>query len=195
LPKIAGLDSAVGLARIGGTKSHYLELLELFYKDAQASLELLATMPDASSLPAFTTAVHALKSALANIGAENLSQSAAGLEQAGREADWPMLRASLSPFCEKLTALLERLGEVTAAARAGDGQTRDNPEIEEALTCLQTALAAQDLDAMDAALAHLQALPLPDEKRGMVSAIADAILIMDFPKAAKAVTALLRPRD
>jgi HPt (histidine-containing phosphotransfer) domain-containing protein len=205
------LDVAAGLARIGGSQKRYLELLETFCRDAQAGFALLekepvspdhwaqrflaATgfTPEDAPLRSFTTFVHALKSSLANIGAEVLSQNAALLEKAGRETDVPVIRANLAPFREELAALVERIGEITAAARAGDGQTRDNPEIEKALTCLRETLEAKDVDAMDAALARLQALPLDEKTRAATAEIADAILTADFPKAADGLNILLAP--
>ncbi|MDR1611422.1 MAG: response regulator [Planctomycetota bacterium] len=190
LPEIAGVDAAAGLARIGGSKSRYLELLAMFCRDAQAGSELLGKTPDHASLRSFTTLVHALKSALANIGADDLSQRAALLEKAGREADLPAIRDKLPPFREELTVLTARIGEV-AAARSGDGETRVSPEIAETLRRLRSALEAKDIDAMDAALARLQAPPPTGKTGEAISEIADLVLMMEFKKAAEGANILL----
>jgi signal transduction histidine kinase/CheY-like chemotaxis protein len=189
-PEIAGVDMVAGLARIGGSQSRYLDLLEMFRRDAQAAFALLQKEPDNASLHAFTTLVHALKSALANIGAEDLSQTAALLEQAGREAALPVIRAKLPAFREELAVLTERIGEITTAERAGNGETQANPEISEALARLREALEARDIDATDAALARLQALPLTGKMSEAISEIADLILLMEFEKAESIVTSL-----
>jgi HPt (histidine-containing phosphotransfer) domain-containing protein len=186
-PEIAGVDMAAGLARIGGSKNRYLELLEMFCRDAEAGFALLEKEPDNASLRAFTTLVHALKSALANIGADCLSQSAALLEKAGREADLPMIRDRLPPFREELAALVERIGGITAAAPAADGET---PGIGEALARLREALEAKDIDATDAELARLQALPLTGKMSEAISEIADLVLMMEFKKAESIATSL-----
>jgi CheY-like chemotaxis protein len=192
LPEIAGVDTASGLARIGGSQRRYLDLLRLFRRDAVAAFTLLESEPksDDASLRPFTTLVHALKSALANIGAHDLSQAAALLEKAGREADTPVIRAKLPTFREELTALTARIEEITTEAHSGDSEKQDRPELREILACLQEALEAKDFEAMDSALARLQALPLAEEARGAVGEIADCILTADLQNAMKAVTSL-----
>ncbi|MDR1534035.1 MAG: response regulator [Planctomycetota bacterium] len=191
LPEIPGVDAVAGLARIGGSRERYLDLLEMFRRDVEAGFPLLEKGPGDLDPRPFTTLVHALKTALANIGADGLSQTAAALEMAGRETDLPAIREKLPPFREELAALTARIGEITAAARTGGGETRADPAIGEAGERLRKALEARDAEAMDAALARLQASP-PDEKtRGAVSEIADFILTGDFRKAAEAVDVLL----
>ncbi|MDR1534036.1 MAG: Hpt domain-containing protein, partial [Planctomycetota bacterium] len=138
-----------------------------------------------------TTLVHALKSALANIGAEALSQTAALLEKAGREADLPAIRGQLPPFRGELALLTGRIGEAATAEPAGDGETRTDPAIGEAGERLREALAARDIEAIDAALARLRALPPTEKTRETVSEIADHVLTADFRKAAEAVNVLL----
>jgi signal transduction histidine kinase/CheY-like chemotaxis protein len=189
LPEIAGVDTAAGIARIGGSWKRYLDLLEMFRRDVAAGFALLEKMPEESSLRAFTTLVHALKSALANIGANGLSQAAVLLEKAGREADMPVIRDRLPPFREELAALMARLGEVTAA-QPRNGEKQSGAEVGTVLAHLQEALEVNDIDAIYAARTSLQALPLTGETLVAVSDIADFILTMEFQKAKEAVTAL-----
>jgi PAS domain S-box-containing protein len=190
-PDIAGLDVAAGIARMGGSSGRYLDLLETFRRDARAAFVLLETTPEAPSLRSFTTLVHALNSALANIGADGLSQAAALLEKAGREADLPALRDALPVFREELSALTARIGEFTASARSAGGEGRSTPEMRQALTQLRDALEARDVDAINAAPALLHALSVPGKYGGVVSEIADYILTADFHNALDAVIALL----
>jgi CheY-like chemotaxis protein len=194
LPEIAGVDVAAGLAHIGGVQKRYLTLLEIFYQDAQAGLARLEREPDEASLSSFTTRVHALRSALANIGADGLSQDAALLEKAGREGDMSVIRDNLPRFREEFAALTARLGEVTARARAGDERQAD-PQVWEALAHLREALKAKDIDAIYAARTRLQGLPLTGAISAAVSQIADHILTMDFQQAESAVDTLLGQAD
>jgi signal transduction histidine kinase/CheY-like chemotaxis protein len=209
LPEIAGVDTAAGLARIGGSQRRYLSLLEMFCRDAEAASGLLEKesrsldhwserflaasgyTPGDVPLRSFITQVHALKSALTNIGADTLSQTAALLEKAGRDEDMPVIRAKLAPFREELTALTARIGAVLELPRDVNDEKRVEAEIGEALLLLREALEAKDFDAMDAVLARLQALPLTGKIREAVSEIADFILTADFRKAADAVNILL----
>jgi CheY-like chemotaxis protein len=194
-PKIEGVDAAAGIARIGGSPDRYLDLLETFRRDAEAGFASLEREPDEASLRSFITLVHALKSALGNIGAAGLSRSAALLEKAGCSADMPVIRDMLPFFREELAALMARIREISESAYAGSGDDGKQPAaVEEILTCLRTALEAGEATAADAALARLQALPLAGKMRGAVSGIEDSFLMMDFQKAADAVTALLKQK-
>jgi HPt (histidine-containing phosphotransfer) domain-containing protein len=191
LPEIAGVDTAAGLARMGGSQKRYLELLEMFRRDAQAGFALLEKEPDDASLRAFTTLVHALKSVLANVGANALSQRAASLETAGREGDRSVIRDALPPFREEIAALMARIGELSVSARSADNEKQMTLKMREALARLREALEAKDFDAMDAALALAQSLPSGGETRGALSEITDCILTSDLRKAEKAINGLL----
>jgi signal transduction histidine kinase/CheY-like chemotaxis protein len=190
-PEIAGVDVVTGLAGIGGSRRRYLHLLETFRRDAEAGFALLEKMPDESSLRSFTTLVHALKSALANIGANELSQTAALLEGAGREADMPAIRSELPPFREELAVLVTRIKEIMVSAQAGNSAAQADPDMGEVLARLGEALDAKNFDAMDVELERLQSLPLTENTRAAVSELADHILIADFGQAAEKLAELV----
>ena len=189
---IEGVDIAAGMARVGNAPDRYRELLRMFRRDAETSFLLLETTPDAERLSAFVTFVHALKSGLANIGADALSRSAAELEHAGRDKDMTAIRNDLPSFRAKLVALMARIGEATASAPFGetDRKRASAALLRETVTELKNALNAKDTDAMDTALTNLQALPLAPETHAAVSDIAQHILFGDFKKAMEALNVL-----
>jgi HPt (histidine-containing phosphotransfer) domain-containing protein len=205
LPEIVGVDVAAGLARMGGSQKRYLELLEMFCRDAQAGSALLEKesrlmdhwaerflaaagfMADDTPLRSFTTQVHALKSALANIGADALAQTAALLEKAGHDGNMPVIRDKLPPFREEIAELMARIAELSAPLRSPDEKEGADPALREVLGRLHEALEAKDFDAMDAALAQAQSLPSGGETRGVLSEIADGILTSDLRKAEKTI--------
>jgi CheY-like chemotaxis protein len=191
IPEIAGVNTAAGLARIRGSQRGYLDLLDMLRRDVEAGLPVLEKELDQVSLPAITTLVHALKSALATVGAEGLSLEAACLEKAGREANWLLLRAQLPPFRERLAQLSRHIGERALIAQAGSAPIQTDPACKEVLLHLREALETKDIKAAYATLAQLQALPLSEEIRGPVAEIADAMLNADFPQAKEAVSNLL----
>jgi HPt (histidine-containing phosphotransfer) domain-containing protein len=123
LPEIEGLDMAAGLASLDGSPGLYRELLRVFLTDVEARVALLETSPDAAGLSDFIISVHALKSSLAYIGANALSESAAGLELAGRDGDLASNGDRLASFREGLAALAARIGKALADA-GGAGPER-----------------------------------------------------------------------
>ncbi|MDR1275144.1 MAG: response regulator, partial [Candidatus Accumulibacter sp.] len=196
-PEITGVDVLDGIARIGGSQSRYLTLLETFRRDAQASFALLDNPPDEASVRAFTTLVHSLKSALATIGANAMSQSAAFLEEAGRNCEFSAIHERLVPFRARIVTLTSRIGEVLDEMRSRDGGNGGSGGKDaiagemETLAHLKAALDEKSIDAIDAALAKLQALPLPGKSRDDVSGVADLILTADFSSASEAVARLI----
>jgi signal transduction histidine kinase/HPt (histidine-containing phosphotransfer) domain-containing protein/ActR/RegA family two-component response regulator len=195
LPEIAGVDVTAGLARIGGSRRRYLDLLEIFRRDTESGFALLERTPDEDSLRSFITLVHGLKSALANIGANELSQTAALLEGAGREADMPVIRDKLPSFRDGLAVLMARIDELTTSHCSGGGEESIPPEMREAMTCLIEALKAKNFDMIDSSLARLQDLPLGGNTRAAVSELTDLILTADLQKAEEILTVLLRRND
>jgi HPt (histidine-containing phosphotransfer) domain-containing protein len=189
-------------------------LLAVFRMDAEACLAHIAEEPDGTSLSAFTTQVHAMKSALANIGADGPSRKAALLEKAGKEADMPLIRETLPAFREELAALTANIGaaltpdvpdspnapettnapNVPNAPETTDDEEDLDPAVAELLKRLRDALEAVDIDATDTVLARLQALPLPAALRDAVNETAEYILTADFHKALETVAGRLGRR-
>jgi HPt (histidine-containing phosphotransfer) domain-containing protein len=189
IPRIAGVDAAAGMARVGGTPERYLELLQVFLRDARFRYSLLEANPDEANLPDLTTFVHALKTGLANIGAKALSQSAAALEKAGHGGDLDAIRERLPSFREKMAALMEGIKEAAAEATrpAAGRESALAAQLCKDLTALKAALKARDTDKMDSALVRLQNLPLTSQTLAAVADITQYVLFGDLKKAAAAV--------
>jgi CheY-like chemotaxis protein len=110
--EIKGLNTSLGLKSIGGSLNKYLAVLEIYHKDALDRLLFLRPLAekfDPQNLTNFVIQVHALKSASASIGATEISQKAALLENYGRLGDIALIAENLDLFCQKLTALAEEI--------------------------------------------------------------------------------------
>jgi len=75
-----------------------ISVIEGIYEKLQAS--------DAAAIASFTTAVHGMKSALANIGEAGLSATALRLEQAGREQNIAVITEETPAFMDALRTLI-----------------------------------------------------------------------------------------
>ena len=109
LPNIPGVDVQKGIAMTGGTVPLYIQVLALFNQDAKERLPFFQTVPNGETVAAFTTQVHALKSASASLGASGLSLEAGRLEAAGKNGDFAFIRENLAGFAEKLSELIENI--------------------------------------------------------------------------------------
>ncbi|GHU27564.1 hypothetical protein AGMMS50256_07690 [Betaproteobacteria bacterium] len=192
---IEGVDTAAGIGRVGGSRRSYLDLLDIFRRDAIARLPLLkiSGTPSEAERKTLNMQVHALKSALANIGANSLSSTAATLEAARRESDLPVIHEHLAPFREALAALAESIRMALEAMYAGNvGETSGDGDdrMKTILARLAKALETEDIDEMDAALEALQMLTLTPATREAVASIAECVLMADFERAGEIVKGL-----
>jgi CheY-like chemotaxis protein len=192
---IEGVDTSRGLAMTGGTVEGYVNVLRLYSRDVRerlvfmrefesSAIDALSSLPDDSSLSAFITQVHALKSASASIGASEISRDAATLETAGKNRDIEVLKSSLSAFCDDLASLADRIdAAISVDSRDGEELTG---HIDDVLWRLRNALISEDVRVVDEILSELQHTPdtLVSEA---CSRISDCVLVSDFKKAVEEI--------
>ncbi len=109
LLRIDGVDVALGLERIDGDMELYLTLIDMFLKDTAARLSLWAEPPKEEMLHSFTIQTHAMKSALASLGAMELSAQAGVLETAGKSGNLAVIADKLPAFHAALEKLCQDL--------------------------------------------------------------------------------------
>jgi HPt (histidine-containing phosphotransfer) domain-containing protein len=188
---IAGLNMIEGIKKVGGSKKRYLRILSAFILDAESGWNLLDDEPTDSTLNSVTTMVHGLKSALRNIGHDSLSREALTLEEAGRRGDLDMVREKLPAFKVKLSSLIDKIRQITAAAEeSGKAAKAPDSEVSQAVIRLRSALESKNINGIDEALEVLQALNLPVTTKKTISEIADSILTADFQKASELINDL-----
>jgi signal transduction histidine kinase/HPt (histidine-containing phosphotransfer) domain-containing protein/DNA-binding NarL/FixJ family response regulator len=123
---IPGVDVQQGIVMTGGTLDGYKQVLALFRKDAVERLPRLVNPPEPDELQVFITHTHALKSALASIGAAEISARAAQLEAAGKgvlaggAGDMAAIRENLPVFAEQLAALVEEIEKALNSEKEGN---------------------------------------------------------------------------
>jgi signal transduction histidine kinase/CheY-like chemotaxis protein/HPt (histidine-containing phosphotransfer) domain-containing protein len=213
LPELEGVDTVLGAARAGGA-SRYLRLLDTFRKDAEGSAPFLEAPPDEPDrTKRFSIAVHALKSACANIGAGSLSSLAADLETASGGGDLvfvesrlPEFRARLESLVRDIEELIRRDGGSWAAPEAdadaeagilGPGPAPPTPASAEGKVGLKAlvsglidALESHDFPRVDEDLGRLAEIAAPLWLRQDVEVIADDILTGDYGKALEALAGI-----
>ncbi|MDR1411399.1 MAG: response regulator [Spirochaetaceae bacterium] len=194
---IEGVDTERGIAMTGGSEEGYRNVLSALYTDIQnraPDFERLAEKPEGSplspeELSSLTIQAHALKSALATVGASELSRSASALEAAGRGMDRLFIAEKLPAFIRDLKALG---GKIRAAVILPEEARRDSRGIAPllpALEKLRAALLAYDVGRIDALAKQLEAggLAALDE----TARLPELILMGDYEDAAALIEELL----
>jgi signal transduction histidine kinase/DNA-binding response OmpR family regulator len=160
------------------------KLLEAFCRDATKAATDLREAAANSDWRLFATAAHGMKSALANISEKQLSETAARLEQAGRESDRDYIVAKVESFAAELTELVKTL--TPAEAAEATEIVEDRAYLAEQLSLVVAACEAYDDNAAYAALDRLSEKAWKKETATILGEIRNSLFAnSDFEAAAK----------
>jgi HPt (histidine-containing phosphotransfer) domain-containing protein len=144
------MDVEVALHRIGGLRDMYRSNLKLFYEKLAGDTEKMNAQLEAGDIGGFAISVHAMKSALASVGAMGLSETELDLETASKGGD---AEYCVSQFPDFKQRLLKLNGQLSAAFPPEEIPTqREKGDAARLTEALDKALAAvEDFDS-DSAL-------------------------------------------
>jgi len=173
----------------GGAKRN--ELKTLVIRDAENTLKTLEELcaqrgsPHDDDVEPYITAVHGIKSALANVGETELSAMALRLELAGKARDFTIISNETHAFMDAVRALIEKL----KPAEGADGEEisgEDLAHLREKLEVIKAACADLDIDAASAVLNALKQKTWPAGVVGALDEIAGHLLHSAFDEVAAA---------
>jgi CheY-like chemotaxis protein len=165
-------------------------LLEIFRKDAEKAVPILRETVAVGDIKLFTITVHAMKSALANVGENEKSKLAAALESAGCNDDWEYIRSNTGSFIEALETLIESLCPAPTPSD-GVGISEDTVFLKEQLESLRIACEAYDVTAADSALDRLKNRQWKADTADVLDKIYDDLLLGGFEQAAERARRLI----
>jgi len=159
-------------------------LVEAFSRDAKNTIVSLTTLLDnpmgKESLRSYTIITHSIKSALANIGANKLSDIAKALEYAGRSADLNMIMNETKPFLKRL----EELALSFASDRILEG-VEDTAFFVKKLREFQIFCRKYETRGAKRILDELRRKPSSQQTRAIIEDLSAYILHSDFDLAAE----------
>jgi signal transduction histidine kinase/HPt (histidine-containing phosphotransfer) domain-containing protein/ActR/RegA family two-component response regulator len=188
-PEIEGMDTKLGLERMGGSSKNYLEVLEIYCRDVESALSVLKDISE-ENIDDFTIRIHALKSASANVGASALSKEAAFLEDAGKRRDLRYVRENIEIFRERSSALISRIRRAVSSDVGGSGGGEGILSHGD-LFRLKDAINSRDIGAIDLVLDGLLAISRGGSAESALSLVANHVLMADFDEAETIVNALI----
>jgi len=192
---IPGVDTASGIVRTGGTLASYTQVLSLFSKDAQDRLPILQKTPEADSLSAFITNVHALKSASASLGAGTISKEAADLEAAGKASDMAFIRENLPVFAKNISELIKNISAAIAPSGAAGNKGNNKSGISVSASDLRelaNVLKSQNSSETDRILEELINKHPDAQTKEILEKISNDVLMAEFDSALKTVEELIK---
>ena len=112
LSNVDEIDTEIGLHRMNGQKNMFHDYTKLFHEKLKDSVEEMAGYIDNGDIKNFSITVHAIKSALASVGAVNLANVALQLETKSKDEDEEFCRDQFPGFLKRLMILHEQLSLV-----------------------------------------------------------------------------------
>jgi CheY-like chemotaxis protein len=169
------------------------KLIQIFCRDAEKAIVTLRETVESGDIKLFTSTVHAMKSALANIGESEKSEQAFALESAGLSVDREFILANVEGFIKTLEALTEKLRASKSSATDSGDIHEDTEYLTEQLQIMRAACGDYDDTAAYAALDRLKERAWKPETAAALEKIHDTLFLhSDFEGAAELADALLR---
>ena len=173
------------------------DLAEIFVRDAQKAAAVMEEVYSNKcgsdyDLSTFIITVHAMKSALANIGETALSVEAANLEQAGRENNIKLILSQTPSFLEKLRSIIKKLESAFVTTKeyadesaniTDDNYSGDIQYLREKLLAVKNACALYDKKTAKDNLAEVKTWSKYFNER--LSAMSVHLLHSEFDEAVK----------
>ena len=182
---IFNLNVEKGIFYSGGTFENYLDILKLFLSDGLEKINELNMALENDNIEIYSIHIHALKSALANIGADELSQEALNLENAGLENDVEFVKINNTIFIGKLRNLLSEIKFVISGndSNGDDEEEFDFDTIKPLLDALLAALISMDAGVVNRKIEELVKLKVKQNLKYKIIDLSELILIGEYDKA------------
>jgi len=172
------------------------KLFKVFCRDAEKAVKTLQKTLKSGEIKLFTTTVHALKSALTNIGEHKTAEAAYALETAGKKGDMEFISANTESFTASIEGMLEIImKDINSDKTESDNNKmqEDTAFLQEQLEIIKTACKNYDDTAAYAAFERLKEKQLRTETSAALEEIRDKLYLQsDFEAAAEQTMALIK---
>jgi len=167
------------------------QLAGIFSRDAAKALSAIESvlknnLRGEDDIHMYVINVHAMKSALANIGESELSAYALKLEQAGREKDTGVMLSETRDFLENLQKVIDRI-----KPKEDDNKTEDTDEslafLNEKLTVIKEACEAYDKKAAKNAINELRGKNWSHKIKELLNQLSEHLLHSEFDDASSLI--------
>ncbi|MDR2729869.1 MAG: response regulator [Treponema sp.] len=168
------------------------QLNNIFARDAEKAVSELEALYEKRNvwndddIQMYIVNVHSMKSALANIEETELSGSASGLEQAGRERDTALMITETPAFIDSLREIIKNIRSKEDSGDSG-AVDEDKAYLNEKLLSIQEACAAYNKKAVKDILGELRKKTWSRSIKDLLNAIAEHLLHSEFEEAADIV--------
>ena len=193
--EITGIDTERGMALSGGMKEQYIESLSLFSRDTAEKLKEIEECLENNDLPLYTIHVHGLKSAAANIGANELSEAAKALEAAGNRSDMAYIKKNNNKFIKNMLEQTQKIETAVTEYKSGrkeEAEPLDREFMRGELIKLKAALGELDAGITNEIIENLRKFTQGEDIDSVIQSISDNILIAEYDEAIAIIDRVLQ---
>jgi len=191
--EIEGVNTERGIFFSGGMEESYLEVLATFQKDGLEKMKDINDSLNNGNMELYTIHVHALKSASANIGAEELSKAAAVLEQAGERQDREYIESHTPELLASLETILhDIMNFLVLREDKYENDRYDAEELRSELSILKEALKSFDAGTINKSVETLGNIVRSGSVKSQILDISERILVGEYEDALDIIEELLK---
>ncbi|MDR1966246.1 MAG: response regulator [Synergistaceae bacterium] len=182
LRRIDGLDVELGLKYSGGQSSMYVEVLRQLRDTLAGSIEDVRSFLADESWGDYSIRMHALKSAFASVGAEEISKSAYELEIASKERNAELCNEKTEAACRSMLAVRDALLETSLSSEPEkDAKTQaDAGRIIELLGDLRRSCVSCSSNEANAVASELEGVALDEKTEGILEDVIQLTRSYDY---------------
>jgi CheY-like chemotaxis protein/nitrogen-specific signal transduction histidine kinase/GAF domain-containing protein len=193
---VKAAQKQVALLKLSSSKkemsSSDMDLKAVFVRDAEKVLARISTIYNneyrrKGDIKQFVIDVHAVKSALANVGEPALSAAAFELEKAGRVENMTVIKEKTPVFLETLSKLIDKFKLDEDADVESDEINNNTAFLNEKLQIIQEASENYDDLTANTALTELKQSKWRQSVKELLDSVSEYLLHSDFIEAANAV--------
>jgi signal transduction histidine kinase/CheY-like chemotaxis protein/HPt (histidine-containing phosphotransfer) domain-containing protein len=164
------------------------QLAKIFARDAEKASGVIKNclqkdFNEEKNIHMYIINVHAMKSALANIGEKELSALAFRLEQAGRENDINVLLSETNEFLEKLDNIIKKIKNKEKASELSEDSEDALILLKEKLQVIKNACAEMEKKVIKNILNELREKTWSQKTGKLLNSIDEHLLHSDFDEA------------
>ena len=180
LKKVDSLDVKEGVEHCGDSEI-YLDALTVFAEAVESGADEIQKYFDTEDWKNYTTKVHALKSSARVIGANELSERAKRLEDAGNSNYIDEIKKFTAPLLELYRSYSEKLSPLVKKDSDDSNKNPIEPDqLAEAYETLKEVAASFDYDSLEFVLQSLDEYKLPPEDAEKFSKLKAAAAKLDW---------------
>ena len=179
IKEIPGLDVKLAVERLG-SYSLYLTVLKEYYSAIDKKHAVIKEYHDAGNVHSYTVEVHSLKSTSRQIGALELADIAAELEQAGNEGNLQLIKDKTGEMLSRYAAMKELLAPYFPEEEKKEHQEATNSDVAGLLDELKEALDNFDTLQVDEVIEKMEEYDYPEDQQALFDQLKEGAEIGDI---------------